>query len=291
MYNKICVIGLGTLGGFLAKNLSELETTRELLLIDYDTVEQENIRNSIYLSKDIGKLKTEAIYEKLENNSDAQIHILSKKFKEGLTKIENFDLIIDCRDFTYERKNLIDVRLSISYKNLIIDCRKNVKYKRQHEGTYATRLSKTELKAAALHATILIGNGLISELISKQLVHTLPIDLISQETREIIDKEKTDLIYDENTLDEKLINLHENYSNIIDLNKKNELTLYLGSKDAPVRTKVIQKNNLNSIHDIMAECSSIINTLPNNTFNYYLISINNYKNKHYVEILPETGSA
>ena len=88
MYSRICVIGLGALGGFLAKNLSELETTKELLLIDYDTVEQENIKNSIYLKRDIGKLKTDAIIDKL--NSEAQVSTLSKKFIEGKTKIEGY---------------------------------------------------------------------------------------------------------------------------------------------------------------------------------------------------------
>ena len=46
MQRNICVIGIGSLGGYLARNLSELETTKNLLLIDYDTVERENLRNS-----------------------------------------------------------------------------------------------------------------------------------------------------------------------------------------------------------------------------------------------------
>ena len=44
MYGDICLIGIGTLGGFLAKNISELESTKNLTLIDYDIVEQKNIR-------------------------------------------------------------------------------------------------------------------------------------------------------------------------------------------------------------------------------------------------------
>ena len=31
LYSDICLIGLGTLGGFLAKNLSELDTVKNLL--------------------------------------------------------------------------------------------------------------------------------------------------------------------------------------------------------------------------------------------------------------------
>lgn len=288
MYSKICVIGLGALGGFLAKNLSELETTKELLLIDYDTVEQENIKNSIYLKRDIGKLKTEAIMDKL--NGEAQVSTLSKKFIEGTTKIEGYDLVLDCRDFTYERKDLIDARLSISYRSLIIDCRQNVKYEKQHEGEYLERLTKTEVKAAALNATILIGNGIFSELVKKREIQSIPVDTISENAKTFLSEKQQDLIYDLNKFDRKLINLHKNYSSIIDLNKKKDLTVCVGSKSKPLLVKTIPKNNFSTINDIMTEFSSLIKDLPY-PYNYYIITLNNYQNNYYVEILPEVGSA
>ncbi len=288
MYSKICVIGLGALGGFLAKNLSELETTKELLLIDYDTVEQENIKNSIYLKRDIGKLKTEAIMDKL--NGEAQVSTLSKKFIEGTTKIEGYDLVLDCRDFTYERKDLIDARLSISYRSLIIDCRQNVKYEKQHEGEYLERLTKTEVRAAALNATILIGNGIFSELVKKREIQSIPVDTISENAKTFLSEKQQDLIYDLNKFDRKLINLHKNYSSIIDLNKKKDLTVCVGSKSKPLLVKTIPKNNFSTINDIMTEFSSLIKDLPY-PYNYYIITLNNYQNNYYVEILPEVGSA
>lgn len=285
MYSKICVIGLGTLGGFLAKNLSELETTKELLLFDYDTVEPENIKNSIYLKRDIGKLKTEAIYDHIYN-SNIQIHKRSEKFIEGFTKIQKSNLIIDCRDFTYKRKDLIDVRLFISGKSLIVDCRKNVNYERQHEGRYIIRLSKTEIKYAALNATMLISTGVIKDLIINKSVQEFPIDLISDKAKKILTLKPQDLIFDENPISKKLINLTNNYPSIIDLNKQNDLTFCLGSKSSPYLTKTIEKNNLNTINDVMIHVSSLIKNLPQ-PFNYYVITINN----NYIEILPETGSA
>lgn len=288
MYSRICVIGLGALGGFLAKNLSELETTKELLLIDYDTVEQENIKNSIYLKRDIGKLKTDAIIDKL--NSEAQVSTLSKKFIEGKTKIEGYDLVLDCRDFTYERKDLIDARLSISYRSLIIDCRQNVTYEKQHEGEYLERLTKTEVKAAALNATILIGNGIFSELVKKKEIQSIPVDTISENAKTFLSEKQQDLIYDLNKFDRKLINLHKNYSSIIDLNKKNDLTVCVGSKTKPLLVKTIPKNNFSTINDIMSEFSTLIKDLPY-PYNYYIITLNNYQNTYYVEILPEVGSA
>lgn len=288
MYNNICVIGLGSLGGYLAKNLSELETTKNLLLIDYDTVEQENIKNSIYSNRDVGKLKTESILHKIDSN--AKVHCINKKYIEGITKIPNYDLTIDCRDFTYERKDLIDVRLSMSYRNLIIDCRKNVKYSKQHEGKYLERLSKTDLKVAALNTTILIGNGIIKELINKQIVHEIPIDYISEKTKNSVKTNEVDIIYDHNSFDGKLLNLHNNYSSIIDLNKTNDLTICVGSKTSPYLTKTISKNNFNNINDIISNFSSLMKNLPF-PYNYYVISLNKHNNVFYVELLPETGSA
>lgn len=288
MYSKICVIGLGTLGGFLAKNLSELETTKELLLFDYDTVEPENIKNSIYLKKDIGKLKTEAICDYIDN-SNIQINKRTEKFIEGTTKIPKCDLIIDCRDFTYNRNNLIDTRLYITGRSLIIDCRKNVNYERQHEGKYIIKLSKTEIKVAALNVTILANNGILQSLINKRLVHEIPIDSITEIAKKSL-QVKTDLIYDEESFDKRLVNLTTNYPSIIDLNKDSDLTFCIGNQSQPYLTKTIQKNNLTSIDDIKLTISSLVKKLPH-PFNYYIITINNYQNHYYVEVLPETGSA
>ena len=289
MYNDICLIGLGTLGGFLAKNLAELETTKNLLLIDYDTVEPENIKNSIYTAKDIGKLKTKAIRNKLNNR--CIVTTLNKKFIEGETKIPKFDLIIDCRDFTYNRKNLIDARLYLSFRNLIIDCRKNVTYLKQHEGKYVSRLSKFDLKNAALSVAMLIEKGLFSQIIKKRMVHEIPIDFISDKVRNLIAKKDIDILYDnDSNFEGKLINLNNNYSSIIDINKENDLTIYLGDRNSPYNIKEVEKNNFNSIQDIISSFSSLTKNLPYQ-FNYYIISIANYNNKYYVELLPETGSA
>lgn len=288
MYNNICLIGLGTIGGFLAKNLSEIESIKKLLLIDYDTVETENIKNSIYTNKDIGKLKTSAIYDKLDNKK--HVKILNEKFIEGKTKIPFFDLILDCRDFTYNRKELIDARLYVSYRSLIIDCRKNVNYEKQHEGKYITRLTKTDLRNASLNVTTLIENGLFKKIVKKGIVYEIPIDFVSENIQKQLDK-NIDVIYDcNNVLEKRLINLNNHYSSIININKKNDLVVYLGNKKLPYNSTIVPKNNLRSIQDIVQNFTSLTKNLPYQ-FNYYIITITNYNNQFYVELLPETGSA
>lgn len=288
MYSDICLIGLGTLGGFLAKNLYELDTTKNLLLIDYDKVEEKNIINSIYNKEDVGNFKTESVYKKL-HGQNVNVNIINEKFIENITNIPRQDLIIDCRDITYQRGNLIDVRLYISFRNLIIDCRKNVDYQKQHEGKYITRLNKTELKSAALNATLLINNGIFKQLIEKQKVQEIPIDGISEHVKARICK-NDDIIHDYDSFGEKLINLNDNYSSIIDLNKENEMTVCLGYKNLPYNTKVFPTNNFNSINDIISKFSLVTKNIPYE-FNYYIVTVNKYNNKYYIELLPETGSA
>ena len=46
MDNKVTVIGLGTLGGFLCKNISELDCIKELIIVDLDIVEGKNVFQS-----------------------------------------------------------------------------------------------------------------------------------------------------------------------------------------------------------------------------------------------------
>lgn len=288
MYNNICLIGLGTIGGFLAKNLSEIDSIKKLLLIDFDTVEVENIKNSIYSSKDIGKLKTSVICDKLDNKK--RVNVLNEKFIEGKTKIPSFDLILDCRDFTYNRKELIDARLYVSYRSLIIDCRKNVNYEKQHEGKYITRLTKTDLRNASMNVTTLIENGLFEKIVKKGIVYEIPIDFISENVQKQLDK-NIDVVYDYNdVLEKRLINLNNHYSSIIDINKKSDLVVYLGNKTLPYNSVVVPKNNLRSIQDIIQNFTSLTKNLPYQ-FNYYIITITNYNNQFYVELLPETGSA
>jgi len=290
LYNNICIIGAGTIGGFLTYNLYHSEISKSFTIFDYDTVELKNIRNSIYTKKDIGKLKTDAIFKKLDEPSN--VIIRNEKFIEGATKNLLSDLVIDCRDFIYDRKNIIDLRLYISGKNLVLDCRKNIKKDFHHEGQYTESLSKIDIHNASLNASILISNGLIKDLINNQLVHHIPLDSTCKIAKQIIqnNKNKDDIIYDFTSLDKKLLNLHENYTSIIKINKYNDITIYLGSKSQYYQSKVIPKLKFKTINDIISECSLLMNKIPYH-FNSYILSINSDSNQYFIELLPETGGA
>lgn len=287
-YSDICLIGIGTIGGFLAKSISELDTTKNLLIIDYDTVELKNVKNSVYTKNDVGKLKVDALYEKIKNNTN--VMTMNVKFIEGSTKIPKFELVIDCRDFTYEREDLIDVRLYISFRNLVIDCRKNVKFNNKHEGKYIERLTKTELKTVVLNFILLMENGILKELIESKIIHEIAIDNISEKTKKAIEQKSNDIVFDENNYDNKLINLHKNYLEIIDINKNNDVTICIGSKVSPYSTKEIPAKQIRSINDLVSKFSECLKVVPFQ-YNYYVISVNVYNNKYFIELLPETGAA
>ena len=285
--NSICIIGLGTIGGFLAKNVSMLKSTKKLVLIDYDVVLPQNIENSIYENKDIFDSKTYALKKKIDR-SDIDIQLIQKEFIEGETKIPKCDLVIDCRDVTYDRKNLIDVRLYISYDKLIIDCKKNIYRDKKIEGEYLERLTKTQINYATNAVAMLIEDGTLNELIKKQKIHTIPINTISEEAKLEISRPNPDLIYDSDSLTKKINNLKDHYPEIIDINKQNEVMVYVGSKDKALTSKVFPVQKLKTIYDIIDNFNSLIPPSQTN-FNFCTISVNIYN--HYVEIIPESGAA
>lgn len=61
---RIHIIGCGATGSALAENLVRLGLT-DLVLYDFDTVDEHNIANQMYRTIDIGKPKTEALKEQL----------------------------------------------------------------------------------------------------------------------------------------------------------------------------------------------------------------------------------
>jgi len=286
LYNDICIIGLGTVGGFLAKNLSDLETTKKLVLIDYDIVEPKNVATSIYLKKDIGEFKTNALRKKII--SDTKVQCINKEFQEGITKIPKCDLVLDCRDLTYTRKTLIDCRLSISSNNLLLDCRKNVTYEKLEKGLYSDNLNKRKVEASLLHATSLIENKLFDKILKKQKVHIIPLDYSEENTKKSLMKDNSDIIFDNHTFSQKLVNLPSKCDEIIDINKTKELTVCVGNPIKPYIQQVIPINNLRNINDIISEFSYLMSSLP---YNYYVITIVKNGTSFTLEIIPDSGAA
>ena len=57
---RIHIIGCGAVGSTVAENIARLGV-KDISLYDFDTVESKNIANQMFIEKDIGKLKVEAV--------------------------------------------------------------------------------------------------------------------------------------------------------------------------------------------------------------------------------------
>jgi len=98
---KICIIGLGGIGVWVALNMA-LVGVEKMFLIDYDKIEEHNLNRTPFKETDIGNTKIAAITELiLERRKDAELRTFNKKVEE-LSEFEYNELencmVIDCRD-------------------------------------------------------------------------------------------------------------------------------------------------------------------------------------------------
>ena len=302
---RIAVIGLGTLGGALCKNISEMESIDELVIVDYDKVEGKNVHNSVYNASHIGETKVDALSEIIGD----EVHVIPKnmKYEEGKTPLPKCDLIIDCRDVVCNRGKEIDVRLYISGKILIIDCRKNFKTQYNYQGSYRNKLKRSELNKAGFFAAHIICSKQIKEMLSNQMVQRIDLDLIPSVISKAVKKSldnRIDIIYDDA---DRLHCLEENIKPIMNLVKTKDVDVYIGSRDtkdlccidnrpidvipevAKTKYAVIPHNSLKSSTDLIRTLTDIVQK-QHNLVNF-IVTVREINGESFVELLEETGAA
>lgn len=286
----IAIIGNGSLGGFLALSLSELEEVDNLILIDDDKVESKNLKNSVFREVDVGRSKTSALRDIIYmHDNNTYVQAIETKFIEGESVLPDLDLAIDCRDYIYDRKDVIDCRMYMSGRYLIIDCRKDISYATNHQGKYLNKLTKDDLRLAAFNASMFIHKGLLNDL--NEMVHKIELDYMNRDVSNALQlrKDKTDLLVDSVPGDRKILNLQENINPIIELNKDADITVYLGDRKLPLIEKEVYKQTLISPDDVIRCLTSFIE-VPH-SFNNYLISVGRDGLSCFIELLAETGAA
>lgn len=285
-YSCIAVLGLGSLGGFVTETVSDLEATKKIILVDYDRVEERNLKNTIYRPRDVGRLKTDVLADIIQSKGEGDIEIvkLNVEFEEFKIELPESDLVLDCRDFTYNRKDLIDARLYISARYLIVDCRKNVLYQKHYEGRYTSILTKSDLKNASFIASALICNNIISSLIKDKTVSKFDLDYLKQ-----MRQKTNDVIYGYEAGEERLVNLKDNLLPIIEFNKRTDLDVNVCIGDRIVSMKTIPRDTLRSGNDVIVNLTSMIN-LPF-TFSNYIVSLDKKNGGKSILLIPETGAA
>jgi len=284
MISSVTVLGIGALGGFVADSICDIEELETLIIVDEDVVETRNLRNSIYRSVDVGFNKTEALTDIIKSKKpEIEIISINKKYYEGKTIIPKSDLVLDCRDYTYDRTSEIHARLYMSSRYLIVDCRRKVVYEKAIHGRYLTELNRDDLKSAGFIIYRLITTGALQQLLNNSIVQKYELDFI-----QCYDK-PCDIIYDENSEEKRFVNLPSKIVPILNTNKNKDLKVYLGSKNHPFAESRIPKLALRTTDDLVNNLNSL--TQFNVQFNSYLISLNKDYNEAYIEIIPETGAA
>jgi len=284
-YKNIVIIGLGSLGGFVAEAISNLENIEKIVLLDPDIVESKNLKNSIYRQLDIGCPKVEALKDMLiDKNPDIEIWAFQTKYIEGVTKLVKEDLVIDCRDYTYDRNIEIDVRFYISSRYLMGDFRKNVTYKEHQGGKYITELTKNDLRHASSIISMMIDSNTIECLIETQSVQKYELDCVKH-----IENYCYDVVYDNVDGQEKFVNLPDKIAPILNMNKTKDVTIFVGSKISPIAKKVIPMNTLRSSQDVILNMTSVVSCQTD--FNNFVVSVFNEGNNMFIELIPETGAA
>lgn len=290
MYNRIGVIGVGSIGAYIAKHIHDSEITKELFIIDYDFVEIDNLKNSIYKKSDVGKFKVDALLKIIRPNSLTKIKRSRKKYEIGITRIPKCNILIDCRDHTYDRLNDVHVRLYMSTRFLCIDCRTNIKYTDKLDGVYNSCLSKNDLKMASVSFVQLLDHGFIDKMIISKDVFSINIDSTKEEISNTLSfrDENEGLIIDSNENCDKIVNLIPDCQRILKDNQSMDALFYIGDKDNPIVKKEILKNTFKNENDIIKFISSI--KFPFNYPSYYLnVNVNNQI--LHLNLLPETGAA
>jgi len=289
---KVAIVGCGSLGSHLAQSLSELDEIKDLVLIDHDKVEKKNLRNSCFRTGDIGQQKTEALCCSIgQRREDVILTAINEKFIEGKTPIPECDLVIDCRDYVYDRKGSIHVRMYMSSRYLIVDGRHDVEYASNHQGRYLHRLSKTDLRVAAFSAAVLVQKGLLQEIIDKQLIHKIELDYLNRDIAEsmALVRRKPDEILEPHEGERKLTNLYENLPKIRDMNQNHPVFIFVGSREYPIVKRKIPAGSIRDSNDAIACLISSLD-LPF-VFNSYIVSPGCHNGCHFVELIAETGAA
>lgn len=104
---RIHIIGCGSVGSTIVEELARLGLTK-FSLYDFDKVEAKNIANQMFVHSDIGKLKTEAVKERiLAINPEANPELI-KVFNEGWQGERLAGYVFLCVDSIELRKEIAE---------------------------------------------------------------------------------------------------------------------------------------------------------------------------------------
>lgn len=126
---RVCIVGAGAIGSHVAEVLCKMGV-RQIHIIDYDTVEPHNLPNQGYYLEDLGKLKVEALKERLEKGTGAEITVSAEKLTK-MQKIEA-DVLISAVDSMEVRELIFDCFRTSTNCQVLLDGRMGARVAQVH---------------------------------------------------------------------------------------------------------------------------------------------------------------
>ncbi len=260
----ISIIGLGSLGGFIARQLYySVIDFNNLILIDFDKVNKKNLNNSIYEKGDIGKFKTSALFQKLiYAGNRKKIITITDQYVGNNINFSNSDLVIDCRDIFSGYDENISFKTYITGTDLIIDCSKPID-NNIYDGNYIYELDKLIIYHAAEIVVQLILSKLVYKLIENRSIYKFDIQYLDKVVNNQIipnynnnnNNNNNNVVIDDSPIFKKFRNLIDVEEKIIKSNKI--APIYIKSNTNNFN-KIVPQNSLKTINDLLPILKPII---------------------------------
>lgn len=299
MVNKsVAIIGVGSLGGFLAESVSAVDCIKRLTILDYDDVEPKNVRNSIYTMRDVGQFKVDVIadkiHERLEGlNKSLKIVKRCVKYTNDMD-LSDHDIVFDCRDVVCSRDRDIDVRLYISFSKLVVDCRPSVEVKNERPGRYIESLSKVMIAMGAARVATLIPNGDLERLIARGIPHEIDLNDTCDDVESCLqrEEEKPDYICDMMEGHQKIANLDNVLPQVIEATAKDDVQVCVGTKRASYVENILRQSPYADQRYVIHHLTEMINNLAL-AYDSYTVSLryDSRTGKATLELSPDSGGA
>jgi PRTRC genetic system ThiF family protein len=105
---RVCLVGCGGTGGFVAEGLARLlAKNMQIVLVDFDKVEEHNLQRQAFYRDDLGKFKSEVLARRLATQFHRRIGFTT--IPVNTDYLERFDIVIACVDNAQARQVIHDM--------------------------------------------------------------------------------------------------------------------------------------------------------------------------------------
>jgi molybdopterin/thiamine biosynthesis adenylyltransferase len=118
---RVAVIGVGTIGSWLAHLLARMQVP--FTLYDHDTVEQHNLATQTYSAADIGRTKVEAVMEQIDAIAPGQPHLHVPELFSITDATAAYDIIVSAVDSLDARRSIAQMLIGAGITAPVVDGR------------------------------------------------------------------------------------------------------------------------------------------------------------------------